>query len=438
MSPGTRPIVILGMQRSGTSALSGALARLGLDFGDPAMLHEADANNPRGYYEHRQVTILNLRALGEFQMHVTSFESLPESWREFPQAAELRASLTEFLKDEFGSRPLWVLKHPLISLVLPLYNDAFEELGLQPHYLVCVRNPLEAMESESRLDFGGGYRVMQPLGKMAIGSWLRYTLGSVCEAQPNETKLIAYDALLSDPRPILESIVASHPGWNPSPAQWTDALASIDSGLRRNRRPIEELDRFPAIVRQTFDASLQAADQGVDLDRFQALYREFKIWTRMLGEPRQPTGKLGLSWMEAGTLRIAEIDYDVLPTWQTIRLQVDAPPKTPLSGLIYGLPARVWIRGATWTSLAGRTDAPIACGPASQLTQSNGVARLDAVFEPRQIQLVTPNTAGGSYTLEVELLLETGPSIHREAAARLARLLDRCASEPAPTTRIKR
>lgn len=52
--PVVKPIVlVVGMNRSGTSLLCQSLARLGVSFGSP--LIEGDEANPRGYYEHKDI-----------------------------------------------------------------------------------------------------------------------------------------------------------------------------------------------------------------------------------------------------------------------------------------------------------------------------------------------------------------------------------------------
>ena len=427
------PIVVLGMQRSGTSALSAALSRLGVSFGSEEMLYPADGNNELGFYEHRKATVVNLKILDEFQMHVTSFTSLPANWKERPQSVELRPLLKGFLTTDFDHRERWGIKQPLTSLVVPIYNDVFDELGLAPHYIVCVRNPLEVMESESKLDFEGGYRVMQSLGTMAIGSWLRYTLGAIAGAAPNPVTIVAYDDLLSDPRGVIEPIVSTQPGWEPTDAQWTVALASIRTDLKHNRRPVSDLDPLPAIVRQTFESALIAArtqDPNLkrsEIQRLCQIYEEFLVWVQMLGDPAPPPGKLGLSWIRNGERCISEVAYLPEGRWQTVRLGVDAPPDTAVSGLIYGLPARIWIRNCVWRLKDGFVEAPIQCGPGSTISKVEGAIRFDVVFEPQQLRSKTPSTAG-PYILEIEFLLETGSSIHLSAAARLAGQLEHCVS----------
>jgi hypothetical protein len=428
------PVVILGMQRSGTSALSGALAGLGVYFGREEMLYSADGNNERGYFEHRKATAINLKILDDFQMHVTSFNSLPSSWKEFPQSAELIRLLKEFIQEEFHDKSCWGIKQPLTSLVMPIYNEVFAELGISPHYVVCVRNPLEVMESESRLAFDGGYRVMQPLGTMAIGSWLRYTLGAITGASPFPVSVVLYDDFLSNPRRTLESLV-ERMGWVPTEEQWVSAMKSVQTGLRHNRRAAVELDSYPEIVRQVYEAAIAAArsrDNGA-IEQMRDLYREFQLWAEMMGEPRPGLGKLGLSWTRDGEQVVSEREYAVQAGWQSLSLGIDAPAKTSVSGLMYGLPAKIWIRRCVWNRPTGSEPAKLKCGPASRIAIVDGVLCLDAVVEPQQIRLITPDETG-PYTLEVDFLLETGPSVHLSSAARLAKQLEKCVSAVQATT----
>ncbi len=58
-------IIVLGMHRSGTSALAGALALLGVDMGR-SLLAPAD-DNVRGLWEHEELVRLHDRLLSAFE-----------------------------------------------------------------------------------------------------------------------------------------------------------------------------------------------------------------------------------------------------------------------------------------------------------------------------------------------------------------------------------
>lgn len=426
MSLHPEPIIVVGMQRSGTSALSGALRELGLDFGKDELLYPGDSNNLPGFFEHRRATIFNLRCLETFQMHPTSFTRLPDYWKNHPEAASLKELLKDFLKEEFNRNARWGIKQPLTSLVLPIYNEVFRELGLSPHYVLCVRNPLEVMQSESRLDFGGSYRVMAPLGKKAIGSWLRYTLGSIADSVGHKLTVVGYDRLLAEPRQEIESVLAKHTDWNPSESEWSHAVGTIRTDLRHNKAPLQALDALPSVVGKTYQICLDFdSGKSESWSLAQDCLAEFEGWRNLLSDEDAPTGKLGLAWMHDGQPHKAEVPFIPTGNWQKIRIKVDSPPKTLVSGLIYGYPCRVWIRRSVWIRGEMETTASLGCGLGSEMTVLRGVTKLDAVFEPNQIQVVTPG-GSGPFELELDFLLETGPQISEQVAARVARQLDQC------------
>ena len=57
----SKAVIVLGMHRSGTSALAGMLSLLGIQFG--RSLFPPQADNPRGYWEHREIVDLDDRML---------------------------------------------------------------------------------------------------------------------------------------------------------------------------------------------------------------------------------------------------------------------------------------------------------------------------------------------------------------------------------------
>jgi hypothetical protein len=422
----SEPTVVIGMQRSGTSAVSGALQRLGVCFGSKEMLYPADANNPTGFFEHRKATVLNLQCLETFGMHPTTFESMPPDWKAHPLAASLRSNLKDFLREEFSGKGRWGIKQPLSTLTLPLYRDVFEELGVRPHFVLCVRNPLENMLSESKLDFGGAYRVMAPLGSMAIGSWLRYTLGGFGDSDGSPLTVVGYDDFLEAPISSLIRIVEKHDDWKVATIDFEAAAATVRRELQHHRASVEELDLYPRIVRETLETALRFNEHPYTCGQELAgLLQEFEGWVAVTRAPIQAHGKLGLAWLAAGGPAVAETPYRVTGSWQTVRVTVEAPPNTVVSGLIYGLPCRVWIKRCVWKTVSKESEAAISTGLCSVLSQVDDVTLLDAVFEPEQMSFTTPSRAG-PYELEIEFLIEQGPSIAAKAAERLAKNLGEC------------
>ncbi len=68
-------VIVLGMHRSGTSALAGMLSMLGVQFGDSLMAPQAD--NSKGFWEHRDIVGLNDRILAAFDSSWDDVRPIP-------------------------------------------------------------------------------------------------------------------------------------------------------------------------------------------------------------------------------------------------------------------------------------------------------------------------------------------------------------------------
>ena len=133
MTAGHGQLVVLGMHRSGTSGVTGLLERAGAWFGPAGIATEANAENPKGFYERRDVRAVCdelLRGAGADWWNVAGFsvDAVPESvaerarvsWRRIvaeldqhePWAAVLaRASLRQFQQNDSENHDKFVARH---------------------------------------------------------------------------------------------------------------------------------------------------------------------------------------------------------------------------------------------------------------------------------------------------------------------------------------
>ena len=74
-------IIVLGMHRSGTSALAGALGML--DMGLPARLMPAAPDNPKGFFESDQIAAIHDRFFEAAGTNWFGVEKIPEEMFEF-------------------------------------------------------------------------------------------------------------------------------------------------------------------------------------------------------------------------------------------------------------------------------------------------------------------------------------------------------------------
>lgn len=189
-----KAIFIVGMHRSGTSALTGSLVQLGYPM--PKNPMPGTPNNPKGHFESTAIWRANDRVL----------EQLNRTWKHCGEVdlrnLEDRASVVSGLKatveDEFGKAPKIAIKDPRISLLLPLWLEVCDELQIAPSFVLMRRNPEEVAASLRRRD---GMGMLQ-----GYFLWARYTLDA--ERHTRGTQRIGVESakLLAEPLETLEKL----------------------------------------------------------------------------------------------------------------------------------------------------------------------------------------------------------------------------------------
>lgn len=156
-------VAIVGMHRSGTSAVAGFLAKAGYFAGREDDLLPPQEDNPKGYFEREDVNALNdelFASLGGAWERPPSRRLVEES---APAWAPKIEALVERLVGDAGDRPL-VVKDPRVSLAMPAWVPA---VGSRFCWLVVDRNPVDTALSLRKRDG-------RPLS-VALALWQLYT-----------------------------------------------------------------------------------------------------------------------------------------------------------------------------------------------------------------------------------------------------------------------
>src|ERR1700681_847533 len=120
-----RAVLVLGMHRSGTSALAGVINALGA--APPKSLASPNQWNPRGYFESSRVFAAHDKLLA-------AVDSCWDDWRRLDprqidaKAGPHRQAIKELLIDEFGNEPLIFIKDPRICRFVPFTLSILAEL----------------------------------------------------------------------------------------------------------------------------------------------------------------------------------------------------------------------------------------------------------------------------------------------------------------------
>ena len=181
-------LLVAGMHRSGTSALTRVLVALGCDA--PKTLMAADAHNAKGYWESAEVAALNDDILASAGSSWDSWEPFNQDWYASPVAETFRARAQGILEQEFGASPLFVLKDPRICRMTRFWLDALEAFGATTHVILPFRHPLEVAASLAKRD-----AIDQTTGLLM---WLRNVLDAEADSRRHPRAFPHYQDLLAN------------------------------------------------------------------------------------------------------------------------------------------------------------------------------------------------------------------------------------------------
>ncbi len=184
----SRCIIVLGVHRSGTSALAGVLTMLGADAGSKLM--PARDDNPKGFWEHADIVAAHDRLLEHLDSSWDDELPLAHGWWRREGVSSYRDELRDILLRDFSRSALWILKDPRICRLLPLWLDMLRELRVQPNFVISLRDPGEVARSLERRD---GI----PDAKAQL-LWLEHLLEAERRTRDHPRVTIAYDDLLAD------------------------------------------------------------------------------------------------------------------------------------------------------------------------------------------------------------------------------------------------
>lgn len=188
-------IFIAGYYRSGTSALAGALHRVGVGFHNDA---EANEHNPLGFYEIPELIEFDVDLFAQLGVEWTDVRGLPEGWWDRADLARPLSRLDEILRRRFGQDKIWGFKHPHICRLFPLYERAALAAGHKPHVIHMCRSPWTVAASQHKKN--GLSRAH------AVLLWLSYLISAERHARHLPRAWVTYQDLLANPAAELTRI----------------------------------------------------------------------------------------------------------------------------------------------------------------------------------------------------------------------------------------
>ncbi|MBN8530469.1 MAG: glycosyltransferase [Alphaproteobacteria bacterium] len=275
---GTTAVIVLGVHRSGTSALTRALEALGVHLGDNH-LAPAEKENPKGFFEDKDILAFNERLLAKLESFWDSVAPLPEHWHEMPEIRALFPEAEALLTRLFSGHGYWGFKDPRTCVTVPFWQEVFRRLGAEARYVFAVRHP---MSVEQSLTARNGF-----MREKSHLLWLGNILPAVQKTMGAKRLFVDFDRLLADPASEL-SRLAHFLGVDPAARkteirEYVEAFLSAE--LRHSVFTPQTLDEEPAasaVERRAYAWLREAAAGEADDTSWQPLYAAWKEWRSAL------------------------------------------------------------------------------------------------------------------------------------------------------------
>ena len=179
-------VIVAGMHRSGTSALSRVLNFVGCDL--PSNIMGISSTNETGHWESEVIMNLNDQLLESAGSYWDDCTPCTPGWFISPRADEFRDRCGEAFKSEFGQSKLSVFKDPRICRLLPFWLDIIENQAIQTLIILPIRNPIAVAQSLAKRDLS------DPLYNHHL--WLRHVLEAEKGSRGKSRFFCNYDDLL--------------------------------------------------------------------------------------------------------------------------------------------------------------------------------------------------------------------------------------------------
>jgi hypothetical protein len=181
-------VFVLGMHRSGTSAVTRLISLLGLHTPPEEDLVQPSAKNPKGYWESESLVAFNERLLRTIDCDMGCPVALDLGWEHDPRLDPLRDEARRVFREVFPRAP-WVWKDPRHCLTFAFWRSVLE---VDPVVVLVNRNPLEITAS--------ALRVRRAQGKIyALALWERYLRQALVQVTGLPVLVTDYADVLSAP-----------------------------------------------------------------------------------------------------------------------------------------------------------------------------------------------------------------------------------------------
>jgi len=183
-------IVVLGMHRSGTSAITRSLQVLGVALGEN-LLPAVQGDNDKGFWEDVDLYRINERLLSKLDSSWQALEQLDQQRFITDSFSAEHSEAVELLRKRLDGVSVFAFKDPRTANLLTFWQAVFRELNVDDRYLIAVRDPRSVADSL--------FKRNAMAREKSYCLWMKHLVNAVQLSAEKPRLVVDYDLLLEDP-----------------------------------------------------------------------------------------------------------------------------------------------------------------------------------------------------------------------------------------------
>jgi glycosyltransferase involved in cell wall biosynthesis len=237
-------IVVLGMHRSGTSAITRGLEVLGVELGDNLMSPMAN-NNSKGFFEDLDVVDLNTSLLNHLGLDWHYASPVTDSQVDDLIASGYLLKAADLMRRKIACKRPYGIKDPRLAKLIPFWKKVFKHCEINVGYIIVVRNPISVTKSLNKRD-----GLTSEKGYML---WLDHVLTPLLNTENTNRIAVDFDLFIENPAKQLGRISKTFDLSVNSEAMSEYVRKFLDQELRHYINQPQDLAKDPQIPQMVRD-----------------------------------------------------------------------------------------------------------------------------------------------------------------------------------------
>ncbi|NGZ28646.1 MAG: hypothetical protein G8345_17355, partial [Magnetococcales bacterium] len=287
-------ILVLGMHRSGTSAITRVINLLGAAL-PGNLMPPSPQQNETGFWESLEIVAAHDRFLQEVGSSWHDPRPLARSAMMGDAARVCKEALLAILRRDFAHESLFVIKDPRLCRLVPLWLDILAGEGIRPVVVLMVRNPLEVADSLFRRN--GFSR------NWSLTMWLVYLLSAEAATRQLPRITLFYENVLADPQQVAHRLRHELDCFDPAKMALPEIMDFLSQRYRHHHHQNHEVvedTTLPVWVRQCYASLINMdGEKGRELAQLVTIGGELGRAMELLSELISSELSEGFSWLEA-------------------------------------------------------------------------------------------------------------------------------------------